>query len=688
MLVVRRSGFCAATAVLGLASRLAAEPVPSVDLRGFRPPTHPEALLSLEPTSAPAPGEWNLGAWSSYAYRPVVVADTFRDEDVAVLRHQLSLDLVASVGLAERIALGVALPAVLYQTGEEAPPSLGMSEPAPPTALGDLALDARATMLPQGTLGGFGLAARARVTLPTGDPSSFISESGTRTELGVLAELGVLGLSLRGAAGVRVRTDEQRFAGGTFGHDLPWALGFVLRPQVLGIDSEEGRYLLGMDAHGAIAVTPEFASKEESPAALTLAGRRAFGDASLTLGTELPLDGAQGVPLVRAFLAVGWAPRKHDEDADGIDDDDDRCRSLAEDVDGFEDGDGCPDFDNDGDGVGDAEDRCPHALEDRDHFADEDGCPDPDDDADGIADTSDACPREAGPANTDAKSNGCQPRDQDRDGVIDLRDRCPTRREDRDGFEDDDGCPDPDDDRDGVRDRDDACPRASGIARSDPALNGCPSPDRDGDSYDDGADGCPEAGETFDGKEDQDGCPEPTPKKPLARFEPRATAKGPRELLRTTGTLAFEANAGGVRVAAASDGLLRAIAALLNAHPNHVLMVAVRPTAKSPEAEQQALNRSFAVVEALRALTHRDDVAETIGWTALGRVPGAARPEGIGFLVLAPLPAKASPAPSTVTPAVPPPPAAAQPTAAPPLARPPSATPAPSSPVPREGDVR
>ena len=687
MLLVRRSGFCAASAVLLLAFRLAAEPVPSTDLRGFRPPTHPEALLSLEPSSSPAPGEWNVGAWSSYAYRPIVVTDNFSDDDVAVIRHQLSLDLVGSVGLAERIALGVSLPAVLYQAGEDAPASLGMSGPAPTAALGDLAIDARATMLPQGTLGGFGLAARARVTLPTGNPSSFISESATRTELGLLGELGVLGLSLRGAAGVRVRSEEQRFAGGTYGHDLPWALGFVLRPQVLGIDSEEGRYLLGLDAHGAIAITPKFASKEESPAALTLAGRRTFGDASLTLGAALPLDGAQGVPLVRAFLAVGWAPRKHDEDSDGIDDDDDQCRSLAEDTDGFEDGDGCPDFDNDGDGVGDAEDRCPQALEDRDDFADEDGCPDPDDDADGIPDARDACPRESGPANADAKLSGCQPRDQDRDAVVDSLDRCPTRREDRDGFEDDDGCPDPDDDRDGVRDRDDACPRAPGIARSDPDLNGCPSPDRDGDTYADGTDGCPDAAETFDGKDDRDGCPEAAAKRALARFEPAATTKGPRELLRTTGTIAFEKNGGGVRVAPASEGLLRAIAALLNGHPDHVLMVAVRPVAKTAAAEQQALNQSFAVASALRSLTYRDEVAETIGWAALGRVPGAARPEGIGFLVLAPVSVPAPAAPPSVAPKPVLPPHATTPKAQPLVNSPPPPS-APSSPAPREGDVR
>jgi len=262
-------------------------------------------------------------------------------------------------------------------------------------------------------------------------------------------------------------------------------------------------------------------------------------------------------------------------------------------------------------------------------------------------------------------------RDRDKDGLADPDDRCPTRREDVDGFEDGDGCPDPDNDQDHIRDRDDECPNAFGIARSDPKLNGCPSPDKDGDTYDDAEDQCPDAAETFDGTDDQDGCPEAAPRRALARFESATTTKGARELLRTTGVITFDTKGGGARIAATAEPIVRAIGALLNAHPDHVVMVAVRPTRASPAAEQAALTQSFAVVDALRSLTHRDDVAETIGWAALARVPGAARPEGIGFLVLAPVAPPSAPVPSGKKPA--------------PLVPPPAL---PPSPPPREGDVR
>ncbi len=63
-------------------------------------------------------------------------------------------------------------------------------------------------------------------------------------------------------------------------------------------------------------------------------------------------------------------------------------------MDGFEDDDGCPDYDNDKDGIGDAADQCPNEPEDKDNFEDEDGCPDPDNDNDGILDVDDDCPND------------------------------------------------------------------------------------------------------------------------------------------------------------------------------------------------------------------------------------------------------------------------------------------------------
>ena len=96
-----------------------------------------------------------------------------------------------------------------------------------------------------------------------------------------------------------------------------------------------------------------------------------------------------------------------DRDGDGIPDDVDQCPDVAEDLDGFEDIDGCPDYDNDKDGIYDAQDQCPNDPEDRDGFQDTDGCPDYDNDKDGIPDSLDACPNNPETINGYKDDDGC-----------------------------------------------------------------------------------------------------------------------------------------------------------------------------------------------------------------------------------------------------------------------------------------
>ena len=131
-----------------------------------------------------------------------------------------------------------------------------------------------------------------------------------------------------------------------------------------------------------------------------------------------------------------------DSDGDGIPDDVDKCPTAAEDKDGFQDEDGCPDPDNDGDGVADGADKCPLEAEDHDGYQDEDGCPDPDNDGDAINDTADHCPNEAEDKDSFQDEDGCPDPDNDNDGVVDANDKCPTQPETKNGYQDEDGCPD------------------------------------------------------------------------------------------------------------------------------------------------------------------------------------------------------------------------------------------------------
>lgn len=193
---------------------------------------------------------------------------------------------------------------------------------------------------------------------------------------------------------------------------------------------------------------------------------------------SLPVDFAvKGAPDAQLYLALTWQGKvgNLDPDKDGIAGTKDKCPLEAEDKDGFEDEDGCPDADNDKDGIADLQDKCPVQAEDKDGFEDEDGCPD---------------------------------LDNDKDSLADAQDKCPDQAEDKDGFEDMDGCPDLDNDKDGVADAQDKCPLApQGVN----GTEGCPMQDGDNDGIADAKDKCLQEKEILNGYQDEDGCPDKAP---------------------------------------------------------------------------------------------------------------------------------------------------------------------------------
>jgi hypothetical protein len=118
---------------------------------------------------------------------------------------------------------------------------------------------------------------------------------------------------------------------------------------------------------------------------------------NLSLATLLLLVGCGGATMREAVPAS--APAESD-----------LCPAEAEDVDGHQDEDGCPDLDNDSDALLDAADACPNEPEDLDGFEDEDGCPDPDNDQDRIPDTADSCRNNPETYNGLEDEDGCPDR--------------------------------------------------------------------------------------------------------------------------------------------------------------------------------------------------------------------------------------------------------------------------------------
>lgn len=197
-----------------------------------------------------------------------------------------------------------------------------------------------------------------------------------------------------------------------------------------------------------------------------------------------PLSGvAQGykystgvIPSYGAQFILGWNGFMtiQDDDKDGIKNNVDRCPKEPEDIDGYEDNDGCPDPDNDKDGIIDSKDKCRNVAEDIDGFNDEDGCPDLDNDSDGITDIEDHCPLDAEDKDGFEDLDGCPDLDNDKDGITDSLDKCKNEPEDFDRFQDEDGCPDPDNDADGIPDSIDQCPDIPETTNNYLDNDGCP----------------------------------------------------------------------------------------------------------------------------------------------------------------------------------------------------------------------
>jgi hypothetical protein len=330
----------------------------------------------MEPTDSPGTGEVTGHARFSYGFRPVVL----QSQDVTayeVIAHQFMADLGLNVGLFGRLTLGLDLPVLMGQIGDDlggdadAEALAGIRE-VPIVSMGDPGIRAKVTIVKPDVASrvprGFGLAVDGRFTVPLGDEGSFIAEGEVTGMARVLADYGFGPVSAHLGAGVKLRAEEASFAcrpplsgcDSRFGHELPFYGAVALHPSELGIDPE-GRFGVTLEAFGRMPLTPTAPADSTLPWALSLGGtaRWRAGDVAVLGGVHGSLLESVGVAPFSAMVGLSIAPRSSDVDADGLPDDADTCPTWAEDPDGFEDSDGCPETDNDLDGVPDPMDDCP-----------------------------------------------------------------------------------------------------------------------------------------------------------------------------------------------------------------------------------------------------------------------------------------------------------------------------------------
>ncbi len=450
----------------------------------FDPAPGPRNFFVTRTARSDGQNTWSAGLVFDYAHNPFIVqscltatdcsAPNAQLQDIHVIETLSTAHLLASFTPKPYLQLGLSLP-LTYVQGQGLDRTAVSPVPGGTSAfaVGDPALEGKFRFLGK-VDSPLAAAAGAFVTAPTASAMANDRYIGDSSVTGGLRAIGDIQLHAFSVAGnlVGVLRKTAKVGDAKIGSELRYsvAAGYQLSPVFRVVAETFANSRLIFKSNGSSSMEGLLGAQVtpmSSPFMFT-AG----------LGTGL-IKGV-GAPAIRGFVGIMYVHESHDKDGDGIPDDVDQCPTAAEDFDGFQDSDGCPDPDNDGDGILDVNDKCPDQAEDFDGFEDEDGCPDLDNDKDGIPDGLDRCPNQPETKNGYKDDDGCPDEaDQDGDGIPDARDKCPTEAEDTDGFEDEDGCPDLDNDKDGIPDDRDEC------------LN---------------------EPETYNGFQDTDGCPDELPK--------------------------------------------------------------------------------------------------------------------------------------------------------------------------------
>ncbi|OJH42141.1 hypothetical protein BON30_02685 [Cystobacter ferrugineus] len=437
----------------------------SIDVQRYKPGPGATDILGVHGARVDHHLGWHLGASVNYASNPLGFYNPATDRYVyELVAHQATLDVMGSLSLWNRFELGVVLP-ITYQSSESgAGFTPAFAQGVAGAGLGDVRLVPKLNLVSSEN---FGLGLVVPVLLPSAGGEAFRGGAGVSARPQLIAEWGRdrgarlvanLGASIQRAEQLRnLRTGTELMY--ALGAQIPFTEKLALRANLAGsyglnhtgfgalplevLAALQYRFSPGLSAH--VGGGPGLTRGYGTPAFRVFAGIdwHQPGERASAAPAAAPTPEAAAEEAAEAAPAPEAAPV--DTDGDGIPDTADQCPAKAEDKDGFEDQDGCPDRDNDKDGRPDVTDRCPNEPETVNRFQDEDGCPD------------------EAPA-----------KDSDGDGLLDSQDKCPLQAEDKDGFQDEDGCPDPDNDQDGVPDTRDQCPNEPEVINGVKDEDGCP----------------------------------------------------------------------------------------------------------------------------------------------------------------------------------------------------------------------
>lgn len=370
---------CACLMLLAFARGASAQ-----DVQRFQPALSDAGFLGLDGTRTPGMLRGSVHLFTDLALQPVEL-DTPRGRVVPV-EQRLMLHLGGEIGLGGRAALALRVPLIAFQDGPYKTPD------AQVFMLGDPQIWARYRLIGANEdeddepHDGPGLTLQAGVGLPLGKRTRvvaddvmlpvpvagrpFAGDGRTHVDVALVGDFQLLGAGAAVQLGYRHHFwKDQSTARTATGVSDEMTFGVGLKLPVPPIPMLAG----AIELRGVTG----FQSARDTALELDLGARLRVGAWLLVLGGGVGLTRGVGTPDGRLFLGAYFVPPRSDSDHDGVSDSDDACPFLAEDRDGFQDEDGCPDPDNDNDMVPDLDDKCPNEAAEEDRDQDEDGCTDP-----------------------------------------------------------------------------------------------------------------------------------------------------------------------------------------------------------------------------------------------------------------------------------------------------------------------
>jgi len=334
-----------------------------------------------------------------------------------LMPFRADLHILGAYQLHPRVELSADLPITIGQINNFALLSAqGFTTSTPNVAgLGAPRLLGRVQILKQSEVPIVGLAGVLEIRIPIGDTRSFMSDRGFVFAPRLAVERVIGPVRVMGNIGYRFRTAPGRFLNLYVAQEFTLAGGAIIDFPSFGRFQNNqllGELNVATPAEAPFTVTEAEALK--TPFELLIGARTQFAGnwgAQLSVGKGLGSNG-YGRETIRFTLALTYQHVPDpDDDNDGIPNRIDGCPEQAEDKDGIDDGDGCPDErepDRDSDGVPDKIDACPDQV----GLQELDGCPDKD--GDQIPDNVDKCPDQRGPPDL----QGCPPPEEEEEVVL------------------------------------------------------------------------------------------------------------------------------------------------------------------------------------------------------------------------------------------------------------------------------